>query len=64
MKAFIDSTKCSGYGACADTCPSVFEVDEFGFGAVIGDGDVSAADEANARAAETSCPENAITLAD
>ena len=63
MKAFIDSTKCSGYGACADLCPSVFQIDEFGFGALIGDGAVPAEDEQSAREAERSCPENAITLA-
>lgn len=64
MKAFIDSTKCSGYGACADTCPSVFEIDEFGFAALIGDGTVPAGDEDKARAAASGCPENAISTRD
>jgi ferredoxin len=64
MKAFIDSTKCSGYGACADHCPSVFEIDEFGFGALVGDGTVPAGDEGAARAAAAGCPENSITLQD
>ncbi|HEX3513702.1 MAG TPA: ferredoxin [Trebonia sp.] len=64
MKAFIDSTKCSGYGACADNCPSVFEIDEFGFGAIARDGTVPAGDGDKARAAAAGCPENAITLQD
>lgn len=64
MKAFLDSTKCSGYGACADTCPSVFEIDEFGFGALIGDGTVPAGDEGSAKEAARACPEHAITLRD
>lgn len=64
MKAFLDSTKCSGYGACAETCPSVFEIDEFGFGAIIGDGAVPPGDEGKARAAEANCPESAIRVED
>jgi ferredoxin len=64
MKAFLDSTKCSGFGACADHCPSVFEIDEFGFGAIIGDGTVPAGHEGEARAAKADCPEHAITLQD
>lgn len=64
MKASIDSTKCSGYGACADICPSVFEVDEFGFGALVDGGVVPAGDEAKAREAATACPEGAITVLD
>jgi ferredoxin len=61
MKVFLDSTKCSGYGSCADTCPSVFEVDEFGYAAVRNGGLVPEGDEARAGAAATSCPESAIT---
>lgn len=64
MKAFIDSTKCSGYGACADICPSVFEIDEFGFGALVDSGAVPAGDKAKAQQAVTACPEGAITMQD
>ena len=64
MKAFLDFTKCAGYGACAEACPSVFEVDEFGFGAVVGDGTVPAGDEDRARAAMAACPESAIRVED
>jgi ferredoxin len=64
VKAFIDSTKCSGYGACADICPSVFEIDEFGFGSLVSDGTVPAADADSARTAAASCPEHAIVVQD
>jgi ferredoxin len=62
MKVHVDATACSGFGACAETCPSVFEIDEFGFAAVkpehglVPEGDVEAA-----RAAVGRCPENAIS---
>lgn len=64
MKAFIDSTKCSGYGACAEICPTVFEIDEFGFGALVDGGAVPAGDEAKAQEAATACPERAVTVQD
>ena len=67
MKAFLDSTKCSGYGACADTCPSVFEIDEFGFGALIGDGTVPAGNDEGERQGSRGGrlpPKHAITLRD
>lgn len=64
MKAFVDSTKCSGYGTCADTCPSVFELDEWGYAVARDDGIVPASEEAAARAAAGGCPENAIRTED
>lgn len=62
MKAVVDSTKCQAYGTCADVCPSVFVLDEWGFAGVNGDGTVAAADEASARQAAAECPEHAITF--
>lgn len=65
MKVLLDLTKCKGMGACADECPSVFQLDEFGYaelkveGGVVPDGDEKAA-EAAARA----CPEKAIETQD
>jgi ferredoxin len=58
----VDATRCSGYGSCAETCPSVFDLDEWGYAAVVGDGTVPEADAELARAAETGCPEQAITV--
>jgi len=62
MKVMFDATKCSGYGRCAEVCPAVFEMDEFGYGSVMGDGTVPSGEEGNARRAEAECPENAIKL--
>ncbi len=62
MKAIVDATKCEGYGTCADLCPQVFVLDEWGYASVVGDGDVAAGEEEAARAAERACPEKAIIL--
>jgi ferredoxin len=62
MKVFLDPIKCSGYGACADICPSLFAIDEFGFAQLLSDGVVAAGDEDSARNAAVSCAENAIKI--
>lgn len=62
MKARIDAIKCQGYGTCVDRCPEVFELDEWGFAAVVGDGEVPAALEEAARSAQRACPEDAVRL--
>lgn len=64
MKAVVDSTKCQAYGTCADVCPSVFVLDEWGFAGVQGDGSVPQGDEEAARNAAAGCPEDAISLLD
>lgn len=64
MKALVDSTKCQAYGTCADVCPSVFVLDEWGFAGVQGDGTVAAGDEVAARQAAAECPEDAISFTD
>ncbi|NMI00652.1 ferredoxin [Pseudonocardia acidicola] len=64
MKAYVDSTKCSGYGTCADTCPSVFKLDEWGYAAALNDGLVPDGQDELARTAATGCPENAIRIED
>jgi ferredoxin len=62
MKATVDATVCNAYGTCAEHCPSVFTLDEWGYAAVTGDGTVPPGDEDAARAAAADCPEKAITL--
>ncbi|MEV7005067.1 ferredoxin [Streptosporangium sp. NPDC051022] len=62
MKAFVDATKCNGYGTCAELAPTLIQLDDWGYASVIGDGTVT--DEATARAAAASCPECAITFQD
>lgn len=64
MKATVDATKCSGYGRCVDLCPEVFELDEWGYAAVAGDGSVPDGAQERARAAAHECPEQAITVQD
>ncbi len=64
MKAVVDSTKCQAYGTCADVCPSVFVLDEWGFAGVQSDGVVPTSDETAARQAAVDCPEAAISLID
>jgi ferredoxin len=63
MKTRIDAIKCQGYGTCVDRCPELFELDEWGFAAVIGDGDVPEVLEEAARSAQAACPEDAVHLA-
>lgn len=62
MKARFDATKCSGYGTCAELCPSLFQLDEFGYASLIGDGSVPAGDEEKAQEAARRCPEKAIVI--
>jgi ferredoxin len=64
MKAYVDSTKCNGYGTCADACPSLFELDEWGYAATLNDGVVPDGQEESARTAAGGCPENAIRIED
>lgn len=61
MRVHLDSTKCEGYGTCAERCPSLFQLDEWGYASVIGDGTVKEGDEESALEAVKACPENAIT---
>lgn len=61
LQVTVDRGACSGYGICADLCPSVFKLDDDGFAVA-----VSAAPrdlEAEVREAERECPEEAITVA-
>lgn len=62
MRATVDATKCEAYGACAERCPSVFQLDEWGYASVIGDGAVPAGEEDRAVEAADACPEQAITI--
>lgn len=61
MKVKLDLTKCKGMGACAEECPSVFKLDEFGYAELIpANGVVPTGDEEAAEAAARACPERAI----
>lgn len=64
MKASVDATKCEAYGVCVELCPSVFQLDEWGYASLIGDGTVPEGDQAAAQAAVAACPEHAISVVD
>jgi ferredoxin len=62
MKISIDPVACTGHGRCYALAPDLFEDDEQGYGQVLGDGDVSPDAATAARAAISSCPEQAVHL--
>ena len=62
MNVRVDATKCAAYGACHDTCPSVFELDEWGYAQVAGDGTVEPEHADAVRTAAAACPEGAIAV--
>lgn len=61
MKLRIDEEKCTGHGRCYSLAPELFEPDDYGHGRVtVAEVPESQADQA--RLAEASCPERAITI--
>ena len=63
MRVSIDEGRCSGHGRCYVTAPELFTDDDMGRGQVIGDGEVSEAQQTAAELAVVSCPEQAVSLA-
>jgi ferredoxin len=61
MRVTVDTSMCTGHGRCYSLAPDVFVADEDGF-SVVKVADVPPELEAQARTAEASCPERAITL--
>jgi ferredoxin len=61
MKVRVDATNCQGYGSCKENAPELFELDEWGFASVTGDGEVPAGQEGQAQEAVRACPARAIT---
>jgi ferredoxin len=61
MRVTVDTSMCTGHGRCYSLAPDVFVSDEDGF-SVVKVADVPPELEAQARTAEASCPERAITL--
>jgi ferredoxin len=64
MQVTVDPTKCEGFGICAELAPQVFELDEWGYAAVTGGGEVPAELEAVVRRAAGACSVRAITVQD
>lgn len=60
MKVRLESAKCDGFGTCAEHSPTLFELDEWGYASVRGDGEVPAGLEGEANRAIADCPVHAI----
>ena len=57
-KILIDRSLCSGFGACADLAPDIFELESGGTASVR----VGTTDDAGVRDAAAACPMAAITI--
>jgi ferredoxin len=64
MKVRVDSAVCDGFGKCAGHAPNIFELDEWGYAIVKGDGAVPEGEEGPARRAAIDCPVQAIHIID
>jgi ferredoxin len=62
LRIRIDRDKCQGHARCNSLAPELFELDEFGNGREIGDGNVPTVLEDKARLAQSNCPEIAIVI--
>lgn len=63
MKVSIDAARCEGRGYCVRFAPNVFDNDEDGYSRVTNPGvDLDPTALADARTAESACPEQAISL--
>jgi ferredoxin len=62
MHVAVDATRCDGYGRCAELAPSLFALDEWGYGAPTADGLVPPGDEDLARHTASECPVKAILI--
>ena len=62
MRVTVDGEKCQGHNRCYALAPTLFEFDDYGYASAVGDGEVPADQESNARLAAANCPEYAITI--
>ena len=60
MKIRVDPDKCQGHARCYALSRELFDVDDYGFSSVRGDGTVPPELEDKARLAIANCPEYAI----
>lgn len=63
MRLELDTAACQGHGRCYSLSPDLFDADDEGHSVLLTP-DVSADQEASAKQAAESCPEEAITLHD
>jgi ferredoxin len=63
MQVVIDESKCSGHGRCYTLSPELFDCDDEGFPVVLEPTfEAGSERERQARTAEVSCPERAISI--
>jgi len=60
MRVRVDPAMCQANGECHRICPDVFQLDEWGYAFVEGDGPVAPELQAAAEEAVAACPEGAI----
>lgn len=63
MRLELDTAACQGHGRCYSLSPDLFDADDEGHSVLLAE-DVVAGQEASARQAVESCPEEAIALHD
>jgi ferredoxin len=61
VKVKLHKSLCEGFGTCGNHAPDLFEIDEWGYASLKGDGTVPPGQEAQARRAIMDCPVHAIT---
>jgi ferredoxin len=62
MRLVIDAEKCQGHNRCYALAPELVDVDDLGVAFVIGDGTLTADQEAKAKLLMANCPEYAISV--
>lgn len=62
MRVRIDADLCQGQGRCFSIAPELFGFDDLGNGVVLNTGDLTPAQEEQAKLAQVNCPEHAIFI--
>lgn len=61
VKICVDQERCQGHARCYSLAPDLFNIDDYGQSAVVGDGTVPPGREESARLAIANCPEQAVS---
>ena len=60
MRIRLDRTVCDGFGVCAKHAPEYFSLDDWGYAALVGNGEIPAQDHDTVMRALLDCPVHAI----
>ncbi len=60
MRIKLDRTMCDGFGVCAKHAPEYFSLDDWGYAALVGNGEIPAEDQEAVTRALLDCPVHAI----